>query len=582
MPAVSTTDQSVEISNDRKRHGKHYTPTDLARFLARRILFNLGDLEQLERLRVLDPACGDGELLIAFHEELTARNLNTQVTLVGYDLDEAAISLARHRASSQGIRLELAQGDFLALSEAIPTGTFDAIITNPPYVRTQQLGQETAQLLASKFGLSGRIDLTHPFVTIAPRVLAPSGVLGILSSNRFLTTKSGANMRNVLLDSMTPVELYDLGDTKLFEAAVLPAVTIAVNGRTDAGECRFASAYEIAGEELATAHESIDLWEALESHSDAEVERNGRRIGVQSGVLVTGSSSAEPWRMNHHRTEDWLMSVRAATWKTFGDVASIRVGIKTTADSVFISDSWADCSPMPESALLLPLITHDNVTPWFVSPSDTDLRVLYPYDLDETQRVLLDMVRFPRAMEYLSQHEERLRSRRYVTEGGRQWFEIWVPQRPHMWASPKIVFPDISEEPRFALDRTKAVVNGDCYWISLEDVGSEDLAYLMLAVANSELAVQFYDAVCGNRLYSGRRRWITQYVSRFPIPDPSLPVSQRLIALVCDALRCGEQPSPETVHEINTLVQKAFAEPVPQGRIDEGGSSLASGEGFLF
>ena len=35
--------------------------------------------------------------------------------------------------------------------------------------------------------------------------------------------------------------------------------------------------------------------------------------------------------------------------------------------------------------------------------------------------------------------------------------------------------------------------------------GDEDIAYLMLAVANSSLGVRYYDEVCGNRLYSGKR-----------------------------------------------------------------------------
>ncbi|WP_308112447.1 Eco57I restriction-modification methylase domain-containing protein [Nocardia abscessus] len=73
------------------------------------------------------------------------------------------------------------------------------MITNPPYVRTQQLGGSTAQLLSKRFGLRGRIDLTHPFVATLPRLLADGGVLGLLCANRFLTTKAGANIRRLLL-----------------------------------------------------------------------------------------------------------------------------------------------------------------------------------------------------------------------------------------------------------------------------------------------------------------------------------------------------------------------------------------------
>lgn len=544
---------------DRKRHGKHYTPPALARFLARGILRHLDEQHHYE---VLDPACGDGELLFAFHEEARALYPQASLALHGYDLDPDAVTMAKARASELGIDATFNVGDFLQLSEALLPDSFHAIITNPPYVRTQQLGQDTAQLLAARFGLSGRIDLTHPFVTIAPRILRGRGVLGLLSSNRFLTTRAGANMRAILKSHMTPLELYDLGDTKLFEAAVLPAITIAGN-RPGYGPvpASYSSAY-VSNENPSSG--AFDLFHALEADHDSVIKLEDRTITVTVGELVTGDTPAEAWRMKRPENEVWLEGIHASTWKTFGEVCKIRVGIKTTADAVFISKEWDSANPTPETELLLPLITHDDIRPWGISTAHR-ARVLYPYDLKEMKRTCLDVARFPRAMAYLESHAERLKGRRYVTESGRAWYEIWVPQQPRLWASPKIVFPDISESARFAYDDSGAVVNGDCYWMSLADIGSEDLAYLMIGVANSEVAMKFYDAVCGNKLYAGRRRWITQYVSRFPIPDPHTNASRKVIKAVRRLLGSTELPSSSMEAELNQLVIAAFASsPRPQ------------------
>jgi adenine-specific DNA-methyltransferase len=301
------------------------------------------------------------------------------------------------------------------------------------------------------------------------------------------------------------------------------------------------------------------LFDGLVFGRESVVEHDGRRVAVRVGRL-SARTPGDPWRVSHPAGDEWLARIESRTWRTFGDIARIRVGIKTTADGVFIGDDWDALPVVPEVEILLPLITHHDVVPWAVSPTPRT-RVLYPYDLSRDRRHLLDMTQYPRAMAYLEQHRGRLAGRSYVLEAGREWFEIWVPQRPSRWAAPKLVFPDISDTPRFAYDRTGAVVNGDCYWISLDDIGSEDVACLMLAVANSELGCTFYDEVCGNRLYSGRRRWITQYVARLPVPDPELEVSQEIVRNVTDLLEGRAAATAERRRRVSRLVEAAFAAP---------------------
>ncbi len=48
----------------------------------------------------------------------------------------------------------------------------------------------------------------------------------MITSNRYISTKSGGDIRKFLLDNYDIIEIIDLGDTKLFNAAVLPAIFI--------------------------------------------------------------------------------------------------------------------------------------------------------------------------------------------------------------------------------------------------------------------------------------------------------------------------------------------------------------------
>ena len=583
----------------RKRHGRQYTPPQLARFLAERVLEHAPVRGEL---CVLDPACGDGELLLALRDSAARRYPGRVLRLVGYDLDVDAVRVARERTGDGygGAIIDWHVGDFLGATEGLTDGSFDAVITNPPYVRTQQLGSATARWLSLRYGLTGRIDLTHPFVACVPRLLKSGGVLGLLCANRFLTTKAGANLRALLCSQLTPVELYDLGDTRLFEAAVLPAVTVALRGNFG-GDCRYVSAYEWTVGGNAGAGE---LFPALSGDAGTVVAHAGRTIAVEIGTLAadppphslkgttpndpapndpapngsapnnpasngsarndptrnepaaSGSDTGTmpfdptvPWRMSRPGVDGWLRRVGDGTWHTFGEVARIRVGIKTTADRVFIADDWEQRNPRPESELLFDLITHHDLAPWRITRTRAT-RVLYPYDVTRSRRTPVDLDEFPYAAAYLAEHRDVLAARGYVTAaGGREWYEIWVPQRPQLWARPKLVFPDISVAPRFALDRSGAIVNGDCYWISLPDLGDETLAYLLMGVANSTLGLRYYDAVCGNRLYAGRRRWITQYVARLPLPDPATPESGSLAGLVRERVDAGAEPDPEALDE---------------------------------
>ena len=118
-----------------------------------------------------------------------------------------------------------------------------------------------------------------------------------------------------------------------------------------------------------------------------------------------------------------------------------------------------------------------------------------------------------------------------MIDAGRKWYELWVPQEPRLWPRSKLVFRDIAETPTFWIDRTGGVVNGDCYWMVPEDAKNEEILWLAVAVTNSTFVEAFYDHCFNNKLYAGRRRFMSQYVEQFPLPDPSTKAGAELVDL---------------------------------------------------
>jgi hypothetical protein len=145
-------------------------------------------------------------------------------------------------------------------------------------------------------------------------------------------------------------------------------------------------------------------------------------------------------------------------------------------------------------------------------------------------------------------------------EAGRQWFEIWVPQDPQAWTLPKIVFPDISPEAKFFLDRDGYIVDGNCYWITTNDRADDDLLLLILGVANSSVLARYHELCFQNRLYAQRRRYLTQYVQRYPLPSRELAESQEIVRLARRLADSDASPSrrKELEDRIDGLVARAF------------------------
>ncbi len=174
---------------------------------------------------------------------------------------------------------------------------------------------------------------------------------------------------------------------------------------------------------------------------------------VERGFLSNRPSDAV-WTLSNAESEGWLKVVERHVGSTFDAVGRVRVGIKTTADEVFIRDDW-NLLPLdrrPEPELLRPLLRHFSAARWLAGPQRQT--VLYPHVVAEAGVGPIDLAGFPRASRYLESHRERLSAGKYVIDSGRQWYEIWVPHNPQEWSLPKIVFPDIAAESRFFLSNT--------------------------------------------------------------------------------------------------------------------------------
>ena len=578
MASKKTTSARYSETNKEKIAGITYTPKILSDFVAQEVTEAYTPSTSSEQqIRILDPAIGAGELVISLLEQLSPhKELFDRVQVNGFDTDRNAISVSYSRISKlfPHIDIILRQENFLDyflkyyglnwkfnLFNPDTLRGYDLIIANPPYVRTQILGAEKSRLLAAHFKLKGRIDLYYPFLRALASVLKPEGILGAILSNRFMTTRSGRGLRELIRNRFSILKVWDLGDTKLFKAAVLPGL-ILTGGKTSnlsQNPVPFTSIYECppTGSAEHSAQNPID---ALSLEGLCKL-KDGRYFKINQGFLDISGPDHQIWRLATKRGNTWLKTVAQNTWGTFRSLGKIRVGVKTCADSVFIRSDW-DTIKTGRPELLQPLTTHHIANPFQPLVSTSQRELLYPHRVIDGKRQAVPLQNYPKSKTYLEKHREILESRNYVLEAGRKWYELWVPQQPDAWSQTKLVFRDISQKSTFWIDTEGTIINGDCYWLAVDRPEQSDLLWLAAAVGNSSFIEKFYDYHFHNKLYSGRRRFITQYVEKFPLPDPDLDLCQQIIMLAKKIHKTNFGETKLMEQESNRMVWQAFGVPI--------------------
>ncbi|KRL78235.1 Eco57I restriction-modification methylase domain-containing protein [Ligilactobacillus equi] len=556
------------ILTQEKKNGIQYTPDDLSLFIAQQLKYYFlrenSDSVSNQKLKLLDPACGDGNLLLA------VQNVFKDIDYQGYgiDIDQKAIHIAEGKLNHNNFKLFSA--DYLSLIENVENvnlfnqpnslnneiNNIDLIIANPPYIRTSILGAERSQHLAKLFNLSGKVDMYHVFLKAMTNTLKDNGILCVITSNKYLTNKSGKNIRDFLSDNFKILNIIDLGDTKPFSAAVLPAIFIGKKKKhSDNSSVPFTRVYESASSAKST--DSIDKLSTLLKEKNGIHSYKGHSFKVTSGLL-DASVSDTPWNMATFAEKEWVTKLEKNAHKKFGDVFDVHVGIKTTADNVFIKKNWKDLDTniRPEKEVLHPLVSSKTIERWQTHPDNLNT-ILYTHTIKNGKRIPIDFYKYPHAYNYLLEHKQQLAGRSYIKKAKRKWYEIWVPQQPEQLANNKVIFPDISQQAKFVYDDKGYYVDGNCYWLTTKNDVSNNYLLLATGVANSSIMEKYYNIKFQNVLYSGRKRYLTQYVKNYLLPDINNKHSQKIIKLV--KMICKNPNDTKKLEKsINSEVQLAF------------------------
>lgn len=254
--------QSTEEREILRRDGAVYTPPHLADFVAGKVLSFLADelrksseahrgsadKPAVRRLRIIDPACGSGELLNATWGHLAQgknpiiRSINgrpqcdPREILCGIEIDRRASEGAAHRLEALAIRegflnrlpcRVLKTNALLPFDEAISkTGWervrrtfsasdgFDVVIANPPW--GADVSQYRHGLMRSGFSLlQGQFDTSDLFLEMSLKIVRPGGFIAFIIPDSLFSFER-RHLRKLVLEN-THIRFIGRMGEKLFE-----------------------------------------------------------------------------------------------------------------------------------------------------------------------------------------------------------------------------------------------------------------------------------------------------------------------------------------------------------------------------
>jgi len=584
----------------RKRDGVYYTPEwAIRRIIEETVepLFvrwkaeagwpELGDLsreaaaaywQRLQRIRILDPACGSGAFLIVALKTLerefaataaAARQVGAIATLpdeaaitamilannlFGVDINPASVEITKlslwlHTAMPNkplsGLDTSIRCGNSLIDSRFynkrtmldaderdrintfdwdgdFATGSFDAVIGNPPYVKLQNFKQVNADmagwLVDGSTGEApyvstgtGNFDLYLPFIEKGLALLNDGGRMGYIAPNLWPTLEYGAGLRGLVHAGRNLEKWIDFRSFQVFEeATVYTAIQIFSKSPVDTIRLAFLGDGDLSRVDWADQHLALpyaDITRPLDPWliAPAPVRKMIERLG-RDAVRLDQPENTRSIFQGIITSADHIFHLKRLGKNTYSFTPRLR-GKKIAPVSVQIED-----------AIMKPLVSGAEAKR-FIEPL-TDTYLLFPYFVDGDGARLFpeqEMTRsFPMAWKYLRSFEVELRARERGKFDNDAWYRMGRSQNLDKQELPKILVPRLVSKLGCFVD------NGGRFYCDNVDVGGvvpqriEDI-WLLAGVLNAPVTNTIFDWL--SKPFRGDYKSANkQFIAPLPVP----------------------------------------------------------------
>lgn len=309
-------------------------------------------VSQVDHIRICDPGCGTGHLLIAAIRDLASKKNQMSCELYGFDIDALAVDVCRALLLIEHIRLGMLRdlrvvwrelesrivtlpGPLGILDRAmeLPRGLFDVVLANPPYLGRRKMPGEMRAYLDTHYPAT-KIDLCAAFLQRCVEMLVDGGVVGFVASDKWLRLggyrgfRGGHQTYRGFLREVALSEIVELGAraftsrSKMHDGVRVAAVI----GRK---------------EDPLPSHEVgyLDLSQ-LATYEDKVRRLGERRAGMTRDVRLAQNTLIDSDVGSPFLQASELPSNLRTANRVIADVAQVVVGLQTNDDDRFVRYVW--------------------------------------------------------------------------------------------------------------------------------------------------------------------------------------------------------------------------------------------------
>ena len=514
-------------------------------------------------IKVIDPACGSGAFLIAAYDYLKKEldEINDRIAdlkgrtqelfdgdemydasleneylikcLYGVDLNPESVEISKLSLWLRTLTKDkpltnlddniksgnsITEFDFNEeFSEVFAKGGFDVVIGNPPYVRQERL-KDIKTILEEKYTTYiGTADLYCYFYELGIRLLKTGGVLGYITSNKWLRINYGKNIRK-MLNEYYIIEIEDHGKVKMFvDAGVETNVIIVKKINRQNSQVK-----------IVLTEQNNKTFETNQSNfsEDGYLFLDNRLLKVKEKIDTIGKPLGE-WNVEINR------------------------GVLTGLNDAFIinKEKYNELvkKDRKNKEVLVPLLRGQDIRRYEINYKDLYLINTHNGYKDNDEKIpeiIID--NYPTLREYLNNFEPALSKR---GDKGKTPYNLRNCAYLKDFFKEKIMYAEIAPGASFYYDEKGFITNNTGFIM----VG-EKLKYLLILLNSKLLEFSFENYYLGQKAAKSLR-YFKVTISRIPIIVPTLEQEEYLTNL---ADRMTE--SKEKLSKLNKLLELAVAD----------------------